>query len=172
MATVDSYKARVQYRDSDDRAGIAEFTLAVNPATVDANFLTAVDALAGTSSDTGAGTDFTMSVIESVQIVLDVVPATVVPATVGDIRDKWRLTFPSGASVSVPGRSTAGILTTTESKGEFADKTQAAFTAWFDALFSAAPAGIGAVDPIDDTTPASADLQVRATTSSRARPRI
>lgn len=172
MATVDSFILRPRYEDSDDRPGTPDIYVAGTPATVSADFLTGIEALIATGFDDGDGGDFTMSGIVSLQLIINIEPAAVGNPTLGDIRDKWKLTFPSGRTVSIPGRSTYGALTTAESQGEFADKTEVAYTDWFAAMFSAPPAGVGAVDPADDSTPASANLEVRATTSRRERPRV
>ncbi len=171
MATIISTEAQIKYDDSDERNGDFDVTLGGSPVTVSPDLLTAIDAYALTGSGTDA-TKFTFGQVEQVKIIITIEPASQVPATFGDIRSKWNVTFPSGTQRSVPARNTAGILTTAESQGEFADKTQPAYTDWFAALFSAPPAGLGAVDPADNTSPSSADLEVRATTSTRARPRV
>lgn len=173
MATVTSQTVRLNYADSDQRIGSVDFAVGSDPATISADFLTAVEALVATSDDDGAGTEMTMAALQSVDVVVRITPTAIPIAAMGDIRDKWQITFPgSGSRRSVPGRSTAGILTTTESKGEFADKTEAAVEAFYDAVFGVPPTGIGAVDPVDDTTPTFANLGIRAKTSSRERPRI
>lgn len=173
MASVESQTVRLNYSDSDERLGSVDFPVGSAPATISADFLTAVEALVATSDDDGTGSEFTMAALQSVDVVVRIVPTAVPIAAMGDIRDKWQITFPADQNRrSVPGRSTAGILTTTESKGEFADKTEAAVTAWFDAMVGVPPAGIGVVDPDDGSSPTLSNLGIRATTSRRERPRI
>lgn len=170
MATVTAFRARPRYQDADDRDGYPDIALAGNPAAVDADFLTAVDALVATSNDTGTGAKMTMGGIVSVQLVIEITPASVPNPAVGDIRDVWELTFPTtNRKLSIPGRSTAGVLTGTASEGAFADKTQTAVTDWFDAMFGSPPGGIGAVDPLNSSTPTLGALVIRADTTRRKR---
>lgn len=171
MATVGTITCRPVIVDSDGRTGAPELTLAGTPVTVDADFLTAVDALVAESGATD-GSKMLFGAIERVQLVIEIVPASAPVASFGDVRVGWETKYPSDTKRTWPARNTAAALTTVESKGEFADKTHAAFTAWFQAVHSAPPLGLGAVDPFDNSSPASASLAVRAKSSSRARPRV
>jgi len=170
MATIDTTRAVLRVRDADGRESTPEFTLGVNPATVDADFLSAIDALATTTGGDGTAGGMLMGGLSAVELTIRIVPATpVVPVSVGDIRDVWELTYPSGARRSVGGRNTQGILTSTESKGELADKTNSDVVAFYDALHNSAPAGLGVVDPVDGSSPTLGTLGVRAITTRRQR---
>ena len=170
MATVQSQTARLNYLDSDERLGQVDFPLGSDPATIAADFLTAVDALAATSADDGTGGAMNMAGLEYIDLVVRIVPASIPNATMGDIRLGWELEFPAaGNKRTVPGRSSAGSLTSAESDGEFADKTQTAVTDFYDALIGVPPAGIGAVDPDDDSSPSLGNLGIRAVSTRRKR---
>jgi len=176
MATVDAVTARVRPTDTDQRTGTTDIAIATNLVTVDATFLTAIDGFVSTNFGDTNGTKMFHAGLDAFQIVIDVTPATLPTATIGDIRNGWQMTFPSGVRRTFGGRSTAGPLTTADSGGAIADKSNAAVVAFLNTLFNdpgdASTPGLGALDPDNGTNPLRADVGIIASTSRRQRPRV
>lgn len=176
MATIEAVTARVRPVDTDGRTGTTDLTIASNLVTVDAALLTAIDGFVTDNFGDTDGSKFLHAGLESFQLVVDITPATLPTATLGDIRAGWQVTFPSGVRRTFGGRSTAGPLTTADSGGAIADKSNAAVATFLERMFNdpgdATTPGLGVVDPENGTNPFVADIGILAKTSRRQLPRV
>ena len=175
MATVDALSVRVNVRDSDDRPTATDYLIDEGDVTVDAGLLTAIDGYVADCFGDTDGSKAYRGAPDSVQLVIDVTPDSVPSAPSGDVGLGWQFKFPSGTRRTLGTRSDYGTLTTAESRGEFADRTQAAIGTLLDRMFNdpadATTPGLGVRDA-DGTNPLVADVGIRATRSKRQRPRV
>ena len=175
MATVNEVKIRLGLEDSDGRKTSTDFNIEDALVTVDAGLLTAIDGFVDDCLGDVDGSKAFSAGVESIQLVVDVAPTTVVGAATGDVGVKWQFGFPDGTRRSLGARSTYGQLTSLDSKGELADKTNAAITTLVDRMFNdpgdATTPGLGIQDEAGNN-PDLAAVAIRATRSRRARPRI
>jgi hypothetical protein len=159
----------LNFVDSDNRTSTMRIPVLASTITVPADLTTGIGALIAVM---GGVTDafLTTSVVANYRIIVEVDTGAPLPAS-SDIRNKWQMSYQNGQRISIPGRNTLGVMTTGVSRGELFDTALPVYAAFTTALLSAPPAGIAAVESDDGTTtPVVSGL--RATSTTRVRPRV
>jgi len=175
MATVEQLSLRVGVRDSDDRPTSSDYKINEADVTVAPELLTAIDGYVDDCFGDTDGSKVFRGAPDKLQLVIDITPDTPPNAPSGDVGLQWSLSFPSGTRRSLGTRSDYGTLTTAESKGEFADRAQAAVSTYLDRMFNDPSDGVTpglGVQDVDGTNPLVTDVGMRATRTRRQRPRV
>lgn len=167
MATVQSVTLRPDI-EADGQFSSTDLRIADGDITVSADLLSGIEALAGqTGAATASPPDKSLAgAALGFDIVVRVVPDVVPSSVFGDIRNGWRITWPSGATRTIYGRSTADVLTSPDTVAM--DKAQTANAALLDALLNVpGSGGVGLQDPSDGSNVTRDNLQILAVTSRR-----